>query len=77
MNWEDFTKKLNFLRERKASYLKFKAISGVPFLYDLANFCSANAPCVIKDKTGKSFVVGCDCVAKTGGVVENFVEARV
>jgi hypothetical protein len=32
---------------------------------------------VIKDKNGKSFVVGCDCVAKTGGVVENFREVRL
>lgn len=32
---------------------------------------------VINDKNGKSFVVGCDCVAKTGGVVANFREVRL
>lgn len=50
---EGISKAWNFIRQRKQSYLSFKAAAGIPFLRDLAKFCRANETCVVKDVNGK------------------------
>ena len=50
---EAVSRALDALRVRKASYQSFKAMAGVPFLRDLANFCRANETCLVKDRNGK------------------------
>jgi len=50
---EGLSKAWDFIRARKQSYQTFKAVAGVPFLRDLANFCRMNETCVVKDKDGR------------------------